>query len=71
MINATINPHDVYCRDALTKLLGLSKTTLAREARLGRLAPHPIGGRHYYIGAEVLRWLAAATVVTAEQEVAE
>lgn len=61
MIHVEIQPHAVMDREALTKLLGLTRTTLQRESSLGRLVGHRRGKRAYYIGDEVLDWLRAAS----------
>jgi hypothetical protein len=52
-----IDPRGVYSRQALQKALGLSKTTLAREIRLGRLRVSRRSGRYFILGSWVLEWL--------------
>ncbi len=59
MIHATINPHDVFDRQALVQMLGVRDATIRREKHLGRLPAHPMSGRDYFIGAEVLAWIAS------------
>jgi hypothetical protein len=52
-----IDPRGVYSRLALQQALGLTKTTLAREIRLGRLRVSRRSGRYFILGSWVLQWL--------------
>ena len=55
--------HDAaYDLPALQAVLGLGKTTLKREVRVGRLRVAKRAGRYYFLGAWVLEWLAAGEV---------
>jgi hypothetical protein len=47
----------VYLLGQLKTLLGLSKTTLVREARLGRLRVSRRAGKYFTLGSWVLRWI--------------
>jgi hypothetical protein len=49
----------VYRREWVQAALGLPKSTLAREVRLGRLNVCLRAGRHYFLGSQLLAWLKA------------
>jgi len=57
MIRTTIHANEVFDRVAAQQALGLSKTALAREVRLGRLRCAKRGGRHYFLGTWIMDWL--------------
>jgi hypothetical protein len=52
-----IHPRAVYTGASLQAALGLTKTTVAREVRLGRLRVAKRAGKYYVLGAWVLQWL--------------
>jgi hypothetical protein len=52
-----IHPHGVYTVASLQTLLGLTKTTVAREVRLRRLRVAKRAGRYFVLGTWVLEWL--------------
>jgi hypothetical protein len=60
---ATTPPPHVIHRDAVYDLaqarhcLGLARTTLRREVRLGRLRFTVRGGKMFFLGAWLLEWL--------------
>jgi hypothetical protein len=53
----SIEPRAVYRPDGVRAALGLAKSTLRREVRLGRLRVSKRGGRYFVLGAWVLEWL--------------
>jgi hypothetical protein len=57
-----IQSQAVYDREAARIALGLTKTTLARELRLGRLRCSKRAGRYYILGEWLLQWLASGEV---------
>lgn len=57
-----IQSQAVYDREAARIALGLTKTTLARELRLGRLRCSKRAGRYYILGDWLLEWLANGEV---------
>jgi hypothetical protein len=52
-----IHPCAVYTVDSLRSVLGLTKTTIGREVRLGRLRVTKRAGKYYLLGRWVLQWL--------------
>ncbi len=52
----------VYDLEAARAALGLTKTTLSRETRLGRLRCSKRAGRIYVLGEWLLEWLRAGEV---------
>ena len=59
----------VYSVEALRGALGLTKTTIGREVRLGRLRVTKRAGKYFLLGRWVLDWLSDGEV--RRQEVAE
>jgi hypothetical protein len=57
-----IQPNAVYDLVAAREALGLSKTTLNRELRLGRLQVSRRAGKYYLLGEWLLAWLRAGQV---------
>ena len=57
-----IRPNEVFDRDSAQKSLGLTKSSLAREIRLGRLRCSKRGGRCLFLGKWLLEWIAAGEV---------
>jgi hypothetical protein len=58
----TIAPNAVYDLEAARIALGLTKTTLNRELRLGRLRVAKRAGRYFVVGRWLLEWLCAGEV---------
>jgi hypothetical protein len=54
-----IVPTAVYGVDSAPQALGLRRSTLAREIRLGRLQVAKRGGRYFILGAWLLAWIEA------------
>jgi hypothetical protein len=54
----SILPNSVYDVESLQTCLGLTKTTIGREVRLGRLRVSKRAGRYFVIGRWVLQWIA-------------
>jgi hypothetical protein len=52
-----IHPRAVYTVASLQAALGLTRTTVAREVRLGRLRVSRRSGRYFIIGRWALQWL--------------
>jgi hypothetical protein len=52
-----IHPRAVYSLAAAQLALGLPKTTLGREVRLGRLRVAKRAGRYFVLGEWLLQWL--------------
>ena len=57
-----IHPQAVYDRDAARIALGLTKTTLARELRKGRIRCSKRAGSYYILGQWLLEWLETGEV---------
>jgi hypothetical protein len=57
-----IHPRAVYTVASLQAALGLTKTTVGREVRLGRLRIAKRAGRYFVLGTWVLEWLRAGEV---------
>jgi hypothetical protein len=62
-----ILPDAVYDLEAARTALGLTKTTLSRELRLGRLRCSKRAGRIYVLGEWLLEWLRAGEVHKSHQ----
>ena len=56
-VHHVIHTRAVYDREAARHALGLSKSTLRRELRLGRLRCSKRAGRYYILGQWLLEWL--------------
>lgn len=52
-----ISPMAVYSVEQARQALGLRKTCLRREARLGRLRTSRRAGKHLILGAWLLEWV--------------
>jgi hypothetical protein len=52
-----IHPCGVYTVASLQAALGLTRTTVSREARLGRLRLAKRAGRYFILGRWVMQWL--------------
>jgi hypothetical protein len=52
-----IHPNAVYTIATLQSALGLTKTTVGREVRLGRLKVSKRAGKYFVLGIWVLQWL--------------
>ncbi len=52
-----IHPRAVYTVASLQAALGLTRTTVAREVRLGRLRVAKRAGRYFILGRWALQWL--------------
>jgi hypothetical protein len=57
-----VRPNAVYTPELLKMVLGLSKNTIGREVRLGRLRVTKRAGRYFVLGQWVLEWLEAGEV---------
>jgi hypothetical protein len=57
-----IEPNAIYTLASARAALGLTKTTLGREVRLGRLRAARRGGKYFILGAWLLEWLEAGEV---------
>jgi hypothetical protein len=55
----TLVPTAVYDLEAARLAFGLTKTTLGRELRLGRLRVSKRAGRYFLLGEWLLEWLRA------------
>jgi hypothetical protein len=58
-----IHPHAVYTLAAAQLALGLPKSTLRREVRLGRLRVSKRAGRYFLLGAWLLEWLRSGEIL--------
>jgi predicted site-specific integrase-resolvase len=61
-----MNPIDataIYRPTEVMELFDVSKNTLKREVRLGRLRVSRIGGKNLFLGARLLEWIERAEVV--------
>ena len=54
-----IDPHAVYFADTFREWFRLTRSTLRREVREGRLRVARRAGRYYLLGEWVLQWLRA------------
>jgi hypothetical protein len=52
-----IDPNAVFGVESAQQALGLRRSTLAREIRLGRLKVSKRGGRYYLLGEWLLDWI--------------
>jgi hypothetical protein len=52
-----IEPSAVYTVESLRAALGLPKSTVGREVRLGRLRVTKRAGKYFILGSWVLEWL--------------
>jgi hypothetical protein len=52
-----IDPNGVYSLDGAQRALGLTRTTLRREVRMGRLRVAKRAGRYFIVGEWLLDWL--------------
>jgi hypothetical protein len=52
-----IHPRAVYTAASLQAALGLTRATVPREVRLGRLRVTRRAGKYFILGAWVLQWL--------------
>jgi hypothetical protein len=57
-----VHPRAVYTLPSAQRALGLPKTTLHREVRLGRLRVAKRAGRYFLLGEWLLEWLRAGEV---------
>ena len=57
-----VRPGAVYDLEAARIALGLTKTTLNRELRLGRLRCAKRAGRYFLLGEWLLQWLSEGEV---------
>jgi hypothetical protein len=57
-----IHPDGVYSMVSLQAGLGLTKSTVAREIRLGRLLVAKRAGRYFILGQWILDWLRAGEI---------
>lgn len=53
----TINATAVYSRDSARRVLGLRKSTIAREIRERRLRVSMRAGRYFILGKWILEWI--------------
>jgi hypothetical protein len=58
----TFVPTAVYDLEAARLVLGLTKTTLNRELRLGRLRVSKRAGRYFLLGEWLIEWVRAGEV---------
>jgi hypothetical protein len=59
VIRTVIVPTEVFDREAAERALNLSKSTLAREIREGRLRYSRRAGRLWFLGSWLLSWIEA------------
>jgi hypothetical protein len=52
-----VHPHAVYDMPQARAALGLSKGTLSREVRLGRLRVSVRAGKRFFLGSWLLQWI--------------
>jgi hypothetical protein len=58
-VTCTVEPTGVYALAAAGAMLGLPRSCLPREVRLGRLRVSKRAGRYWVIGKWLLEWLEA------------
>jgi hypothetical protein len=59
-------PGAVYTAESLRLALGLTRTTVAREVRLGRLRVSKRAGRYFILAKWIIEWLEAGEVLRRE-----
>jgi hypothetical protein len=59
----TVEPHGVYRPGYLQEALGLSRSSIMREIRLGRLRVAKRCGRYFVLGGWLTEWLRAGEKV--------
>ncbi len=59
--------NQVFSRQSAQETLGLPKSTLPREIRLGRLRVAKRAGRYFILGAWLLEWLRAGELRKSEE----
>jgi hypothetical protein len=52
-----IHESAIYTPETARRTLGLRKSTIAREVRLGRLRASRRGGRHFILGRWLIAWV--------------
>jgi hypothetical protein len=57
-----IHPHAVYQLDSARRALRLTRTTVRREIRLGRLRVAKRAGKYFILGKWLLQWLEAGEI---------
>jgi hypothetical protein len=57
-----VHPCAVYTVESLRAVLGLTKSTIGREVRLGRLRVTKRAGKYFLIGSWILAWLRSGEV---------
>ena len=57
-VKQPIQPNAIYDYDELATVSGFSKSTIVRADRAGRLTGRYEGRRRYFLGQDVLDWLA-------------
>jgi hypothetical protein len=66
-----IEPHAIYSIASLQVALGLAKTTVSREIRLGRLRVAKRAGKYFVVGSWILQWLRAGEVRRSQKHAEE
>jgi hypothetical protein len=66
-----IEPTAVYTVESLRAALGLTKSTVNREVRLGRLRVTKRAGKYFLLGTWILEWLRSGEVCRKRKEVTE
>jgi hypothetical protein len=66
-----IQPTGIYFADTAQNLLRLTKSTLRREVREGRLRISKRAGRYIILGSWLLEWIAAGELKRRRTEVRE
>jgi hypothetical protein len=61
-LGCIIDPHAVFRLGALTSLLGLKRSSLAREIREKRLRVVKRCGTYFFLGSDILEWLRGGTL---------
>jgi hypothetical protein len=64
-----IEPTAVYTGESLRAALGLPKSTVGREVRLGRLRVTKRAGKYFLLGEWILEWLEQGEVCRKRKEV--
>ena len=59
---ALIHPHAVYSVQALMTALGIPRSCIGREVRLGRLRMSRRAGKYYCVGEWLLEWLRSGEI---------
>jgi hypothetical protein len=50
-------PHAIFSLEQVQKGLGLKKSTVSREVRMGRLRVARRGGKYFFLGSWITSWI--------------